>query len=276
MWINCSSNRLENDLNFHWMAREPEHSIEELKSLINKLEDTGYKSVLLLFGTKMSDYWIKAARTLNTSHKIKYMFAMRPYAVSPEYCYMMSKSMNQIDPNRVMLNLVSGEFYPEEVEPTAFDGTDMQIDEKEKRRLYTRKFVKKFLEISAHDPNRPTILISGAAPTAVRTAKDYGDYSLFMYADFMHDQKTFSGMKRKMISFSLLIRDTQEEANEAIRDLSDIDKMNTIAGTKESFIDMIKYLQECGIDDILIDRTHCETNVDYIHDIIKELIDANI
>lgn len=258
------------------MAREPEHSIEELDALVNKLENIGYKSVLLLFGTKMSDYWIKAARTLNTSHQIKYMFAMRPYAVSPEYCYMMSKSMNQISPNKVMLNLVSGEFYPEEVEPTAFDGTDMQVEEKEKRRLYTRKFAKKLLEISAQDPNRPIILIAGAAPTAVRTAKDYGDYSLFMYSDFIQNQKTFADMKKKMISFSVLIRDTQEEADKAIEPLSDVDKMNTVAGTKESFIKLIGYLQSCGIDDILIDRTHCETDVDYIHDIIKELIDANI
>lgn len=258
------------------MARHPEISIEDFPILIDKLNKIGYQSVLLLFGTKMSDYWIKAARTLDTKHSIKYMFAMRPYAISPEYCYMMTKSFNEIQPNRLMINFVSGEFYPREINPTDPDGIDIDIDDKEKRRLYVRKFVKKYIELFSMKDNRPTILISGAAPTAVRTAKDYGDYGLVMYKDFMWNKSTFKDINKIMINFSVLIRDTQEEAEALAKTLNPVDRMNTIYGTKDYVKYRINDLKQCGINDILIDRAHCEEEAEYIHDFVKELMDANI
>jgi hypothetical protein len=258
------------------MARHPEISVNELPILIDKLDKTGYKSVLLLFGTKMSDYWIKAARTLNTSQSIKYMFAMRPYAISPEYCYMMSKSFNEIQSNRLMINLVSGEFYPEEINPTDPDGIDLDIDDKEKRRLYVRKFAKKYKECFKNNEEVPELLISGAAPTAVRTAKDYGDYGLIMYKDFLFKPSTFDDITKKMINFSVLIRETSEEAEALAKTLNPIDKMNTIYGTKEYVKYRIEDLKYRGINDILIDRAHCEQEADYLHDFVRELIDANI
>ena len=263
-------------MKFHWMARHPEISLDELSELINKLDKFGYESVLLLFGTKMSDYWIKAARTLDHSKKIKYMFAMRPYALSPEYLYMMTKSFNEIQQNRLMINFVSGEFYPGEIDPTDPDGIDINVDDKEKRRLYVRKFVKKYIELFNNKDNRPTILISGAAPTAVRTAKDYGDYSLIMYKDFLFNPSTFKDIPNKMINFSVIIKDTQEEAEALAKTLSPVDKMNTIYGNKECVINTINDLKQYGINDILIDRAHCEEEADYLHDFVKELIDANI
>lgn len=258
------------------MARDHELPLAKLSELIIKLDQTGYQSVLLLFGTKMSDFWIKTARTLDLNHKIKYMFAMRPYALSPEYLYMMTKSFNEIQNNRLMINFVSGEFYPEEINPTDPDGIDISIDDKEKRRLYVRKFVKKYKELFKENEERPIILISGAAPTAVRTAYDYGDYSLIMYKDFLFNPNTFKDIKNKMINFSVLIRDTEEEAADAVKSLNSIDKMNTVYGTKDYVLYRINDLKQYGINDILIDRAHCEENADYLHDFVKEMIDANI
>ncbi len=258
------------------MARHPEISLEDLSKLIDKLDRTGYKSVLLLFGTKMSDYWIKSARTLNVSQSIKYMFAMRPYAISPEYLYMMTRSFNEIQNDRLMINFVSGEFYPGEIDPTDPDGIDIDIDDKEKRRLYVRKFVKKYNDLFGPKDNRPVVLISGAAPTAVRTAKDYGDYSLIMYKDFLFNPSTFKDIHNKMINFSVLIRDTHEEAEKAVSELSPVDKMNTVYGTKDYVLYRINDLKQYGINDILIDRAHCEEEAEYLHDFVKELIDANV
>lgn len=250
--------------------------MEDLPKLIDKLDKVGYQSVLLLFGTKMSDYWIKAARTLDVNHSIKYMFAMRPYAISPEYCYMMTKSFNEIQPNRLMINLVSGEFYPEEIDPTDPDGIDINIEDKEKRRLYVRKFAKKYTELFSFKEHRPVLLISGAAPTAVRTAKDYGDYGLVMYKDFLYNRSTFNEIKNLMVNFSVLIRDTQEEAERLASTLHPVDKMNTVYGTKEYVLYRINDLKNYGVNDILIDRAHCEEDAEYIHCFVKELIDANI
>ena len=258
------------------MARQPEMSIEVLDAMIKKLDSIGYESVLLLYGSKIPDYWIKVARTLDPSHKIKYMFAMRPYAVSPDHLYIMTKSFNEIQEDRLMINFVSGEFYPEEIDPTDADGIDISIEDKEKRRLYVKKFVKKYVGLFEDIDVKPIVLVSGGAPTAVKTARDYADYSLVMYKDFLFKPETFHGIDKVMINFSVLMRPNMQEAEVAVAILSDIDKMNTVYGTQSDIIDAINILKDYGINDILIDRAHCEEDADYIHDFVKELIDASV
>jgi hypothetical protein len=51
---------------------------------------------------------ILAARDIDISKKIKYMVAIRPYAISPQYLVMMNHSMNDIMSNRVQFNLILG------------------------------------------------------------------------------------------------------------------------------------------------------------------------
>ena len=72
-------------IRLHWMSRVEDMSIDGLSKLSDKLDDIGYYSLLLVYHSLIADNWMKAARILNKNHKLKYMIALRTYAVSPEY-----------------------------------------------------------------------------------------------------------------------------------------------------------------------------------------------
>ena len=100
--------------NIHWMQRFDGGSPEELKTLSNVLEFAGYYSTLTVYHSQIPDYWIKIANIINPDHKLKYMIAMRTYAISPEYCAMMCEAFNELSPNRLILNIAAGDIQSDE------------------------------------------------------------------------------------------------------------------------------------------------------------------
>ena len=78
------------------MERGGDTSLDGLKTISSIVDEFGYESILLVYHSKIEDNWIKAARVLDTNHKFKYMPAIRTYAISPEYCAMISKAFYNI------------------------------------------------------------------------------------------------------------------------------------------------------------------------------------
>jgi hypothetical protein len=54
------------------------------------------------------------ARDIDLTKKIKYMIALRPYNISPQYLTMINQSINQIMPDRLQINFISGYIKPHE------------------------------------------------------------------------------------------------------------------------------------------------------------------
>ena len=71
-------------MNFHWMV-ENELSKKDLEVCLHNIEEAGYKSALLTFHGKKEDPFIKAASMIDKFNKIKFMVAIRPYALTPTY-----------------------------------------------------------------------------------------------------------------------------------------------------------------------------------------------
>ena len=72
-------------IRFHYMARTDDLTLKGLSDLSDKLDLHGYYSILLVYSPSDSDFLIKVANILNKKHNIKYMPAIRTYAISPEY-----------------------------------------------------------------------------------------------------------------------------------------------------------------------------------------------
>ena len=119
------------------MERGGKTSVDHLKTTSNIVDEFGYESMLLVYHSQLDDPWIKAARALDTNHKFKYMPAIRTYAISPEYCAMMCKSFYEISPNRLMLNIVSGDLHASETSVRDSVFIKDLIDTPEKRLKYT-------------------------------------------------------------------------------------------------------------------------------------------
>lgn len=253
------------------MERGRDGSIQHLKTVSGIVDEFGYESILLVYHSKIDDNWIKAARALDINHKFKYMPAIRTYAISPEYCAMISKAFHTIAPNRLMLNIVSGDIHKEE---TSIDDLIMLgdiLNTPEKRLDYTDAWLSKFLELA--DGTVSEIVMGGHSNRTKMMAEKYNATHLAMLN--MHKQTlndpSFIKNKKQMISVSIIINDSEEEIRKMLDSSLGSDQW-TIYGNKDSIKEQIKQMQQLGATDLLISSHPEDNNVSSIHYLIKEMI----
>jgi hypothetical protein len=81
------------------------------------LEDYGFTGALFIYNAWAFDYFTLLARDIDLTKKIKYMVALRPYNISPQYLTMINQSINHfIMPNRLQINFIAGHIKPHEKE----------------------------------------------------------------------------------------------------------------------------------------------------------------
>jgi alkanesulfonate monooxygenase SsuD/methylene tetrahydromethanopterin reductase-like flavin-dependent oxidoreductase (luciferase family) len=267
-------------MNFHWLSRGSEVStVEEIKTLSSKLEDCGYYSVLLTYHSKSSDMLIKSFAAASNCQKLKYMIAMRTYAISPEYLSMICKSYNDEFPNKLIFNIVSGDFHPDETSLNDVLLISKDLDTSEKRLEYTKSWMKKFKEI-VFDDYYPEIIMAGHSEMNKEICNEFDATQLSMinlYKDYSKKKNKIIN-KKQMITFAIVIRDSEEEA------LSFIMKNSyggvtvgagtnwTIFGPKDKVKKEIQEMYNLGITDIMISSNNMDENIDAIHEVVKELI----
>ncbi|CAB4146011.1 Luciferase-like domain containing protein [uncultured Caudovirales phage] len=244
--------------------------------LSSKLNDYGYYSILLTYHSRIPDNWIKCANLINLKEKIKYMIAVRTYAISPEYCAMMCESFNRIANDRLMLNIVSGDLHKGESSVDDVILINDYIKTQEDRVIYTRKFMEKFINMPIMN-KKPEIVITGRSDYAIETASKYGDYGIMMLSEFLKDPKKFDSINNKIVSCSLLIRETDKECEEFLFNLFGEDSnssiyKSTIYGSIDTIKDKIWYFKnKYNINDFLINLYEEDTYSENIHQFIKNI-----
>ena len=253
------------------MERGGDTSIIHLKNVSNIVDEFGYESVLLVYHSKIDDNWIKAARALDLNHKFKYMPAIRTYAISPEYCAMISKAFYSIAPNRLMLNIVSGDLHKDESSINDLIWNGEQLDTPEKRLRYTDEWISKFIELSAGTVSE--IVMGGHSNETKKMAEKYNAIHLAMLN--MHKQSyndpRFIKNTKQMLSISVIINDSAEDIEEMLSRSVGSDQW-TIYGNKDSVKSQINDLKDLGATDIIISPHPEDNNVSSIHYLVKEMI----
>lgn len=258
-------------MKFHWMERNGYISIPALKSISSIVDEFGYESILLVYHSTVDDNWIKSARALDINHKFKYMPAVRTYAISPEYCAMIARAFNTIAPNRLMLNIVSGDLHKEETSIEDLVWLNDMLDTPEKRLEYTDEWLKKFISLSEGTVSE--IVMGGHSNKTKMMAEKYGATHLAMLN--MHknsyNDPNFIKNTKQMLSLSVIINDSEEEIKEMLSSSLGSDQW-TIYGNKESVKKQLKELKDWGATDLLISANPLDKNVASIHYLIKEII----
>jgi len=261
-------------MKFHCMTRGNEQSVQYLSDLSEKLEKVGYESVLLVYHSKVPDFLTKAVRVMSSKQKLKYMIAIRTYAISPEYMAMICQSINEMAPNKIILNVVSGDIHQGEtsIEDLILIGdllptTKSRID-------YTDMWLNKFLNMEILR-SKPPIVMGGHSDLTRNIAIKHNATHLSMinmHEDHLKNSNPIYN-KKQMICFGLVIRDTQEEAELFGKEFfSESEKRLFICGTKEHLIDKINYLKSIGVSDLLVHDHMDDPQAGRVHDIIEELI----
>jgi alkanesulfonate monooxygenase SsuD/methylene tetrahydromethanopterin reductase-like flavin-dependent oxidoreductase (luciferase family) len=253
------------------MERGGDTSIDHLKTISGIVDEFGYESMLLVYHSKIDDNWIKAARVLDTNHKFKYMPAIRTYAISPEYCAMICKAFYSISPNRLMLNIVSGDLHKEETSVDDLIWTGKDLDTPEKRLKYTDEWISKFNSLSGNTVSE--IVMGGHSNETRLMAEKYNATHLAMLN--MHKQSyqdtSFIKNKKQMLSFSIIINDSESDIKDMLARSLGSDRW-TIYGNKDSVKKQLIDLKELGATDLLISPHPEDNNVSSIHYLVKEMI----
>ena len=254
------------------MERGGDTSISHLKTISGIVDEFGYESILLVYHSKIEDNWIKAARVLDTNHKFKYMPAIRTYAISPEYCAMICKAFYNISPDRLMLNIVSGDLHEEEtsVEDIIWFGKD--LDTPEKRLKYTDEWILKFNTLAGNTVSE--IVMGGHSNETRLMAEKYNATHLAMLN--MHKQSyqdpNIIKNTKQMLSFSIIINDSESDIKSMLSRSLGSERW-TIYGNKNGVKEQIKQLKDLGATDLLISPHPEDRDVSSIHYLIKEMME---
>jgi hypothetical protein len=259
-------------MRFHWMNRGDMSSVAEISALSQKLERHGYYSLLLTYHSKTRDLLLKSFGAASNNQKLKYMLAIRTYAISPEYMSLICKAYNEEFPDKLILNIVSGDLQKDETSVEDLVWISEYLDIPEKRLNYTKDWMSKFKELSKD--YYPEIFMAGHS-NITRDMANHFDAThismLDMYRDYLKDPARIINEKQ-LVSLSVLIRDSKAEAREFVQRNALGNGLGwTLYGTKEDVLEQIKELEELGITDILISKTTNDTKEDLVHKLIGGL-----
>lgn len=267
-------------LTVNWMWRyDAPPAGNGIKDVINELNDAGYYSSLFTVHSKASDYVPKLAYSFDLNHKIKYMIAFRPYLLSPQYFKMLIKGFDEIQQDRVLVNLVHGQIGDYENFDGIMDLNDNLFDSNN-RRKYLERFVETLNKAHLYGGFKmPECLVAGGSPDAIQMAARLGFHSANGYDSFIeggYNNYSNLNFEKIFIQVSLLIRDTDEEANEARNVFvpEPIRNINIICGSPETVLNKLKELQNLGATDILVSNSFegGRKERQIIHDFVSEQI----
>lgn len=260
-------------MKFHWMFNNTEMSLLNLKEHSDELDSYGYESMLLVYDPKLPDYWVRAANIIDPKQKIKYMFALRTYAVTPEFTAMMCESFNEISKDRIVLNICAGDKaqMENELEIDGFIDPDGLKYDSFKRVVYTRLWIEKFLNLKTIQ-NFPKLVFSGSSDYTIETTNAYGDSTLCMYNLFKDSPKRFTSGKATMVALAILLDDNKDSAVKKLKESGVPNAENwTICGSEDDIINQINEIKSMGATDILIVNPFEHLDSSKIHRLVKSM-----
>jgi len=237
-------------VNFHYFI-EKDFSVARLKRKFTFLEECGYQSILLPFGPRKGDMFTKIVAAHSDNLKLKYMVAVRPYAMHPSYLAMIAESFYEIFGNKLMINIVS-----RVGNAAAFDQKETVDDVRKTSETFIKKLNKVYEERKFNIYSKPELLVTGSTPEILDIALNNADYSIALLKDYSRHKKQFDVIKnsnvKQMIGMYIVYKDTVEEAKQFYDAMEDALKESAIYGDKNSLIKQIEDFSKDGVTDILM------------------------
>ena len=260
---------------------------------ISKLESHHFDGVMFVYDAVLGDVFTKIVKHIKENEKIKYLVAIRPYSISPQYLCMINKSMNSIAPNRLQINLISGYIKDHEKSFGGILGNVNDSSDRIDRSNYLIDYLK-MLNSMPGNQKKPFLdfYTSTTNEYVFNATSEYNNKIILPYRDYKNGYWTiinedsnedignkFDITGRKiMLAITPIIRRTQEELNMS-EDYAKrpVWKNNEIQGkvtdieyfTYKEFDDFIKELKSKGIDEILMNG-HQEEEREKLISFIKQ------
>lgn len=238
----------------------------KIKEISADLESCGFDGILFPWSSTGEDYFTTIANNIDTGLKIKYMVAIRPYTISPQYLSKINTSMNKISKNRISINFVSGWVYDEEKDIGGIVGNVNDLSSSIDRSKYMIEYLKTLNTIK---DILPTFYISCTNHFVFEAAKNNNiilPYSWYKRKMFNINPST------TMIHMAPIIRDSQNEIDKISKDWP----QDTAFFTKPEFKDLIYSLKNMGFDGVLLSDSLSEQEYSRILDTVKEITEESM
>lgn len=233
---------------------------------LDTLEDAGFSGIMLVYDPLLGDVFTKIAHNIKKTKKIKYLVAMRPYVISPQYLCMINESIKNIVPNRVQLNIISGHIKEHEKDFGGILGDVNDLSSKIDRSNYLIKYLDVVNNLKDVDERvkYPDFYVTTTNKFVFNKSNEYNNKMIISYRDYknkhwmIHDEDgrmregdnfDLSG-KEIMIALVPILRKTQEELDlvDKSSEATDIDYF-----TYDQFKSLIKQLESENIKHLLVD-----------------------
>jgi len=254
---------------YHWFQNDVSNvSISKMQNLVTYLDDCGYYSVLFPYYSLMADPFIKAAAAIKKDEKIKFMIALRPRALSPEYCAMMCAAFGLIQMDRLMLNIVHGHLASEEIQDGIIDPANI-FSSRGSTLQYSETFLEKLTQKTNFKKLGVEIVMSSGKSETMRLSKKYANYSVVGYDDILDRLDDYSSIEPNnlMVGVKIVIRDSDQECKE-YKDKY-LNQENLLVSTKTGLLNKISELESFGVNNIIISSHDPDQEARRVHDFIK-------
>lgn len=250
-------------------------------SNIDELENAHCEGILFTYRQWQGDFFAFVARTMKLEQKIKYMIAIRPHTLSPQYLCMIHQSMKAIQPNRLQINIIAGHIKPDEL-PEFFGGILGPITDASSipdRTNYMIDYLKELRDMESKGIEIPECYVTCTNIYSLEAVAELGYNIIFPYREYKYGyflDKSVKGQlrpgdkfdlsnKKIMLAVAPIIRDTQEEIDAEFpknivvhthdgKSYLDRERFLNDTGyfTYDNFVKFIKDLQSKNINEILV------------------------
>lgn len=264
------------------------------KRRIKQLEQNGFTGVLFTYDPSAGDYLTRIAEDCKNTQNIKYMVAMRPQAMSAQYLCMIGWGMNNIAPNRLEFNLISGHIKEHEKDIGGILGDVTDYSSNIERSNYLISYLQELARMDKEKSYHyiPDFFVSTSNQYVFDVCKKHGYKMIIPYREYKQGYWTkydnYGGWNEEppgpdytqpidingqtvMIVVSPVLKQTEEE-------LSKIDKTmlhnDAELFTHDSFRKFVEQLKHEGVKYLMItplDESAPEWELDNIIEYIGEL-----
>lgn len=247
-------------MNIYWFQRTDKFNF---KRMSEELESYGFNGVLFPTGSKGFDYFIQIARNIDPKTKIKYMVAIRPYTISPQYIAKIKSSMDKISRDRILINFVTGHVVEDDQKNVG--GIIGEVNDLSSIIERSNYMIKCLPELNRMKEELPDFYISSTNEFVFDAAKKN---KVLMPHSWYKINRFDLNPKLTMIHVSPIIRETKEE-------IKNIDKsdwpQDTEFFTKDEFKEFIYELEKKDFDGVLISNSLSELETENILKTMQEI-----
>jgi len=220
-------------MNFIWFERH-EHTLCKVESISKKLHENGFDGVMFPYSMHSDDYFIKISRIVDKID-IKYIVAIRPYSISPEYLLKICKSINEIQDGKIIINFISGWVNNETVNSDYILSDVNNSSSNIERSNYMMKYTKAFNNIK---PKNVDFYVSTTSIEVHSFCKENNFKMIIPYSYYKNNKFKLSD-EQYIISIAPIIREGSHK--------EDLVNMDADVFTEKEFLN---FLQDCKIKNV--------------------------